>query len=498
MTNKLLAVALCIFGYIASAQEVPSNIKIDFLNPTTTKKYKTAKFGDKIVVIIQNINKNLYSINDSLKQSDFNTDLPSIFQGIKLPGYLNLSLPDVSKSSGTAAAPSVSNTKNEINKNLMIINDASKYISLTADYNNKLSSLYQRCGEAFSAIEKELRQVTDIYLPSSDGQTRENQIKELRSELEQAISKALSAKTKIEGALPKYISMIEKEIQSLKNGVIWEHENFPTPKTSKNPAVYRRELVAVRNARNRNEAYAAHKDSVLATVKKAFEQVAEMEKFRDENRIEILVNNYKLINEANFTYVSDTLEVKKDEIQLKIRVKATKALACNGHDKFVFEDTYRTKGGWKVDFSTGIFFNAGNQDFLGRELQYKTAPDSTVSIQSKDGGNRILLSIGALMHIYVRSGTNLNFAISPGLSTTTSFDGLNFHLGGSLLYGKEDRLVVTLGVTIREAKILDMNYTLDKPYQKTELPEAPPTIKVFPKFGGFLSLTYNWRALQKK
>lgn len=102
-----------------------------------------------------------------------------------------------------------------------------------------------------------------------------------------------------------------------------------------------------------------------------------------------------------------------------------------------------------------------------------------------------MLSFGALIHMYWRSSLPLNFAISPGLSTTTNFDGLNFHLGGSVLIGRDERLALTLGLTLREVKILDKNYTIGNQYISSKLPEMPPTVKMFPKAGWFFSLTYN-------
>ena len=222
-----------------------------------------------------------------------------------------------------------------------------------------------------------------------------------------------------------------------------------------------------------------------------------MEKFRDDNKIQALVNNYRIINENNFTYQTDTLRVSADEVTLSIRINPAKELVCNGRNELIINETYRTKGGWKVDFSTGLFLNSGSADFLGNEFQYQSETDSTAYIQRKDGGSRCLLSVGAFMHIYKRSGTNVNIAISPGLSTTTSFDGLNFHLAGSAIFGKQERLVVSAGATAREVKVLDRNYQEDVSYLRTDLPGTPPTVKVFPRFGWFIALSYNWTKLKK-
>jgi hypothetical protein len=199
-----------------------------------------------------------------------------------------------------------------------------------------------------------------------------------------------------------------------------------------------------------------------------------------------------MINCSNFTFTSGPIKIKSDEVKIDIRITSNKQLPCNIPTTVGISETYRTEGGWKVDFSTGVFFSGGNPDFLGRELQYKSVDDSTVIIESRDGGKRLLLSIGALMHIYHRSGGCVNWAISVGLSTSTAFDGLNYLLGGSILLGDENRIVITGGAMLKESKILDKNYKYDTRYLKKDIPGSPPAIKVFPQIGWFVSLTYNF------
>jgi hypothetical protein len=235
-----------------------------------------------------------------------------------------------------------------------------------------------------------------------------------------------------------------------------------------------------------------YKDSLKTVVTKAKESVAEMKKFKDENKIQDLINNYNMINYSNFTFTSEPVQIKADEVKFDIKINSNKQLPCNIPSKTNISETYKTIGGWKLDFSSGIFFNGGNEDFIGRELQYIPLDNSTVTIQTKDGGKRLLLSLGALMHIYYRREGSVNWAVSPGLSTTTAFDGIIFHLGGSAIFGWQNRIVLTAGISLREAKVLDRNYHFDQHYATTDLPENPPTIKVFPKSGYFVSLTYNW------
>lgn len=250
--------------------------------------------------------------------------------------------------------------------------------------------------------------------------------------------------------------------------------------------------MAYKNAKDENEFLNNYRDSLKAVYTTATESVTQLKKFRDENKIHDLVNNYNMINYSNFTFTSEPIKIKSDEVKFDIKIKTDKQIPCNTPNKLSIIETYKTVGGWKLDFSTGIFFNGGNEDFLGRELQYKSVNDSVVEIESKDGGKRLLLSVGALMHIYYRRTGSINWAISPGLSTTTAFDGINFHLGGSAILGGENRIVITGGMVLIESKILDKNYNYNKQYFKKNIPDSPPSIKVFPQVGGFVSLSYNF------
>jgi len=493
---KTFFLSLILFSLsVAYAQEVvPEVLTFDFLHPSDFKKYGTALYGSKVVVRLQNINKHLYKINESFTQSDFNTSLPGIFSGVELPEYVRLSLPGIPRSAeGVALMPSLPAGSPEIDRHLNRITKSGDLISAAVAYNNSLNNLYQSCDVPYADIEKEVIRITKDFLGSAYTEKRIDQAAGIRKELESAVEMAVKAREYIIQHMPDYMNAIDGQM-NVSERIVWEWDKFPLDKKDSR---YRSWLIRYRDAKLEIDAYKSQKDSVNSVIKKAYDLVSAMEKFRNENKIQALVNNYRIINEGNFTFQTDTLRVSRDEVTLKISVSPVKELVCEGIEGLIVNETYRTKGGWKVDFSAGLLLNGGSTDFLGNEFQYNAVTDSTVSIQRKNGGGGSLLSVGAFMHIYRRSGTNFNVAISPGLSTTTSFDGLNFHLGGSAIIGRQERLVITLGATAREVKVLDTHYREDVPYLKSDLPNSPPTVKVFPKFGWFLGLTYNWSRLKK-
>ncbi len=400
MKTCLLLFLLVACSVTVVAQDVvPEVVTFNFLEPEGFIKYKNARHGSKIVVRIQNVNRNLYKINESLAQSDFNTALPDIFSAVKLPGYLNLLLPDVFENvTELSLLPSLVNRKIQIDRNLKIIYASSAFINRTTQYNNNLSNLYQSCGTAYNAIEREVIETTEEFLPAAFPKTRVDQAKGLKAELESAIDKAVSARTAIQESIPEYINDIDKQME--KNAdVIWEWDKFPLDK--KHPD-YRRGLIKYRTAQRENEAYKSQKDSTRVILKGAFALVDALEKFENNNKIQELINNYNLINESNFTYATDTLVVSGDEVKLKISIHAAKALPCENYNKLVIEETYRTQGGWKVDFSAGLFFNGGNADFLGNEFQYNTINDST-AIYSTERWWEQTFAFGRCVHAHLQA-----------------------------------------------------------------------------------------------
>lgn len=483
----LIAYLICSL-LTSSAQVLPSCLKINFLEPTSPDKYDRAEYGTKVTIKITNVNRNLYKIDDSLTQTDQNIDRPTIFGDLKFPPYVNLSV----AIRDTVFGRTYSATESKLDMLVQTINESATSVKKAVLFNNAIVNLSQSCGVEYEVVNDRLIKETNAFL-AQHLSTRSAQEQAIRTKLHNILTSAVAAKTALPQELVKELGRLNYANENHRKTVSdWEKNSLP--RFHKDYASGRKTYEDSQMMLASNAAYAEH---LKKTVSKAIEIADEIEKFQLENKAEAIVTNYRLINETNFAYTMDEFEVKKDEVQLNISVVANKLLPCEGFDKLIIDKTFPTVGGMKVDFSTGVFFNFGGEDFLGRELRYQKLDAENTSIESVDGGNRTLLSVGALMHIYRRSGRNVNWALSPGLSTTTSFDGLNLHLGGSLLVGKKNRLVLTAGWTLRETQILDRRYSYNVSYKQADLPETPPSIKVFPISGGFVALTYNWTVLKK-
>lgn len=495
-TNFLVICILNMIAYQSFCQEapfLPQAIEVNLLDLSNMPKYKIVLHGQSYIMKIENINRSLFKVESTVSQQDHNTAIPEIFKSIKLPGYLNLALPTdpqevVPKNVGHAPGITPGDYKDLIKNNLATIKNSNRRIGATVVLNNEMKNLFSSCDKSFESIKKELDSTVNSFLGISSSDSKVLSAA-LKSFLETNIQNAVSSNEALDTLVPIHLYSINVKMKENADNIIskLEKENL-NEKDTKNA----RKLFALKAAKDENELLKNYKDSLKVVVAKASGLVTELKQFRDENKIQDLVNNFNMINYSNFTYTSEPIKVMSDEVKFDIKITSDKLIPCNIPTKISISETYKTKGGLKVDFSTGIFFNGGNQDFLGRELLYKPVNDSNVKIESKDGGKRLLISVGALMHIYKRSGNNVNWAISPGLSTSTVFDGINFHLGGSAIFGGENRIVITGGMVLRESKILDKNYNYSTQYLKNDMPDSPPTIKVFPKVGWFFSLTYNF------
>jgi len=492
---KILLTVIALFFLNKSYSQNNSEtevIELDFLKSEKIgDKLNEVKYGKKYILKINNINRSLYKISSTITQEDNNIKLPEIFKGIKLPSYLSLALPDSpdvgSVKDGLAALPS---NENEDSYKSEVDNIKNSYIEFQklANLNNEFKNLYASCSMPYIEINNELIKLAQGFTGDNSNNEKKYQEDKLKQKINTLINTVINSSQKIEELLPKTITAINKKIIEKKYR-IYEWDAIQMPKTDPD---YKNGYITYKLLNDDVSKSKSYIESLKSLKTEANKLVAELRKYRDDNNIQTLLDNYNLINKSNFTYVSNPIKVKSDEVKFDLKITSENRLKCDKDNEVVILKTLKTKGGWKVDFSTGIFFNGGNDDFLGRELQYKAINDSISTIQSKDGGDRMLLSVGALMHIYYRNGGKINWALSPGLSTTSELDGLNFHLGASAIFGRKNRLVITSGVTMREVKILDKNYDFDVEYNKSELPESPPTIKVFPKFGWFLSLTYNF------
>lgn len=116
----------------------------------------------------------------------------------------------------------------------------------------------------------------------------------------------------------------------------------------------------------------------------------------------------------------------------------------------------KNKGGFKLDFSTGIIGTGLVDD------NFKVVADSanatTASLVNENKGN-FTVGFGLFTHAYIRSGGRINFALSAGLMVNSSNQNINYTTGLSIPLGLEERLIFNAGIVYGKVKRLAAGYT---------------------------------------
>jgi hypothetical protein len=206
MNKTLLVLAIVLLAHGASSQDIaPSVISIDFLRSASVPKYQRASFGSKIVVEIRNLNRSLYKVNGSVTQSEFNTELPAIFSGIELPGYLSLDLPMVAYEDNQTLLPPKVSLKEAIEKNFEIIGTAALLVDGAQHYNNLLINAYRACNTPYDTLENRVVRATADYLGKPYGNNRVVQAKQINDRLTLEIESAVAAEENNQLLVPEYL-----------------------------------------------------------------------------------------------------------------------------------------------------------------------------------------------------------------------------------------------------------------------------------------------------
>jgi hypothetical protein len=475
----------------------------------TTVPYKGSK-----AIIINNLNRKLFDIEDAKVERDYNTDMPSSLTGIKLPSFLSLGgLPKLSR--GAAAKPSPFDKKKRLDSEenhpeiaipyyLDEIKRRAEKLDYSAFLYNEISALTITCLKSSDIFDR-ANNLVDLYLhdsASSCALSSGDLFSELRDSLLDMRRGAEALLQHLDVKIPEYIQLIQKQLEDEKTAydeaVLAEEAKLKNPLLTRVQKQRAEESLSTNKnlshkVSNKMKEFSGISKELQDDLKEAEDAIKQMYNYEKEDKPRILLKLFSLVSSGNlFRYTVILQKAKKDVTTFTFTVKPKELTTCSVIDKRVIEVKVETMGGIKVDFSTGVFVNVGDDDFLGRTYYYKNLiGDTTREILSAERPNRLMLSIGALAHIYARSSSKLKLAGSLGVSTTADFETLNFHAGPSLIFGKEDRLILTGGLTMKTSALLDRQLEMSQPYHIKESPDEIPTVNVFPKTGLFIALTYN-------
>lgn len=497
--------------------------EIDFLNTNKNIWDDTVKYNQKYSYKLINFNRLVFKqYTAEQKGENFNTERPAVLKGLAFPGFLSVK--------GVQPGPASRGESDsvEIKKILKSIDscqcvDIVKYLTIVKDKNQelavvkgtgetleKLSAKFETYPElnqeldklkkntvnSFNRIDSTKRSLIKKYTGVESGENDTSQVivtfyQQLYENAQKQINDRFYAATNTliresELLAAKYqpcISGLEKKLCGIKDTCSISYD-FIVQQIREKKLCVRRIQSFIQGLRDDiNEA-----DAALKTMKAAIKEL----------RIYAVQQNYNMLERRNFELYIEPFVADKDKHVITFTAKADAALEYGVPATRTIKVNAVTYGGFKIDFSTGAFFNWGSNNFLGPKYFYEIPTDSTKIIREAGRTKSGLLSIGALMHVSYRTRSFLRPALSFGISTTSGFNALNFHGGVSLILGrpgKANRVILSYGITLREVDLLSSGYTVNT--EGENFPVVVPVSKNFPVRGNFFALTYNLTGVNK-
>jgi hypothetical protein len=503
----------------------------DYLNDADKVSLKKEKFESRVGLKIINVNKKLVDINKDIQKTSFNEELPALFEtfakatapapsagaaGLAPASLAILNANDILQ----ANIPDPLRTKistfqqdyTRLGTNLIQIegllkNFGEEYTHGKAvlQYHSDLTSLQKVCNRAFESI---LNDVNDLTKQTFNDQALVpipadralliggSNYTQNRGIVNRYISKTVDNAKKFydqitAAFLPSNIDKLTIEVKAL-NDTLNSIET--SLKRVRNPNTETKNLInAVKRAKLTNDLGNSLKDQEATFAKADIPKLyKDMEALGSTGRT-ALFDTYDWFNVSNYTYYVSPQTIDKDLTVISVTVEPKENVPCSPLAKS-FELRVRAKGGIKIDFSTGLFANLGGNNFQDQTYRYDSVsgqPDKSVITKNKSK-NTIFPSVGALMHIYKRNGKDTHLSGTFGISTK-DLEKINYHLGGSLIFGYSQRFILSTGITLTKATLISDAYEVGQVVNKPSEGATVPT-DTFNRLGYFVAFSYNLTA----
>jgi hypothetical protein len=244
-----------------------------------------------------------------------------------------------------------------------------------------------------------------------------------------------------------------------------------------------------------------------------------------EGRIEKYVNLYQLkdnekireqikavLDKYGHVLRYNVMTVPPVQVQDYDRLTYSLGFYKNGKKTAQRDYMFNLKSGFKIDFSTGFTHTSLNSDAFTYvptgtrndttyyRDDYFVTTDSITGIQEvnlyklkKLGNSQVNIGVTALLHFYSRTGRLVNIGGVMGLTFDTKTD-FKYLVGGSLMLGQQQRIVLSGGLAIGTVDRLNPKYNYDESVftqsDITQVSESQLTLRQR-EYGYFLSVTYN-------
>ncbi|MCI9843314.1 hypothetical protein [Flavobacterium pectinovorum] len=189
-----------------------------------------------------------------------------------------------------------------------------------------------------------------------------------------------------------------------------------------------------------------------------------------------------------YTYVSKPIQPVKDIVIFDVKIKKHNQDKPDHNDNREFSYKEYTKGGMRFDAGVGFAIS-----YFDDAAQYEIAPnDKGIDVITLKQKNLWVPSFVGIFTAGFRSNNLASFGISAGLGLSANEGKVqinNFYFGPSITLGRENRLCITGGITVKGVEELKSSLTEGTPVTNTN--EISSFTNTAYKFGPFVSLTYN-------
>lgn len=224
-------------------------------------------------------------------------------------------------------------------------------------------------------------------------------------------------------------------------------------------------------------------DKMKSQLKSFDDLVTEIDLSKKFNHVEII--NRLMQNEEVFEYTSVPIQGVEDYVEFNVDIESRKNISADYYpdNKKSFRYFEYLKGGVRLDFSAGVVLNFGSID-----KNYSIQND----VIRKNSKNEFIPDLGIFVHSNFRNSSSW----APGISLDISKFNINsFYLGGSILIGKRNKVIITAGPAFRLTQELKNNFSEYDQVQGIE--DVNDILTKNFKIGAFLALTYNLTNKQK-
>jgi len=528
MKHYYLLLLLSVFCLKGICQQVVRYEEFDYHSDVDVSKSSIEKFDSRIGLKITNVNKKLVVINKNVERNSFNEEMPSMFEVFSKAKLPPASEPSSALGPGTSflSVEQISNARitEPIRNKLINLNEVYNKIGNTIFENNSTLAAF---GEVYKRLKNVLQYQSNLLLLQEDCNLKFNEIrsqvanrtKETFSKDEMQLIQADKILlndadyTKNKAIIDRYLSTINSEgqenynkvsvaftqtkkdeltksVSTIKSGILEAIallEKLPNRQTDRNIIAI---LKTLRVQKSNFELGKELSDSFEKFSKIDVVKLnSDIEAFNGAGKKELFAV-YDYFTESNWIYYVEPQTIDKDLTILTVNILPKDNVPCTPLARS-YELRIRAKSGLKVDFSTGLFTNFGGKGFMDQSYRYEevSGQPEQYRIIRNESKNAIFPSVGGLMHFYKRSGKDFNLAGTFGLSTK-DLEKMNYHLGGSAIFGYSQRFIISTGVTLTKATLIDDKYVDGQIIYKTEAPNAIPTA-TFNRIGFFAAFTYN-------